>query len=134
MIKAQLEECIETKKHKLFEIRDNPEYEDGIQEDIKNRIKGLNDDLKVRQESISLLKGRLTNQITGIKEMILKVLDKDTSLAKKIRMLFRKQGIMIASILTAIVMAISILVEALLPERGVWQLKVRAVAMANQRT
>ena len=45
-------------------------------------IERLNDNLK---ESIDLLQGRLTNQITGIKETILKVLDKDTSLANKIR-------------------------------------------------
>ena len=45
--------------------------------------------------------------------MIAKVLDKDTSLAKKIRTLFREQGVMIAFVLMAIEMAISILVEAL---------------------
>ena len=50
--------------------------------------------------------------------MLAKVLDKDTSLGEKIRMLFRKQGITIASILTAIRMAISVLVEALLPGGG----------------
>ena len=47
-----------------------------------------------------------------------KVLDKDTSLAEKIRMLFSEQGITIASILTAIGMAIGIVVEALLPGGG----------------
>ena len=78
-----------------------------------NRLAKLNDELKVRQESIDLLKGRLKNQITGFKEIITKVLDKDTSLAEKIRMLFREQGITIASVLTAIGIAISVLVEAL---------------------
>ena len=42
--------------------------------------------------------------------MIAKVLDKDTSLGEKIRTLFREQGITIASILTAIGMAIRVLV------------------------
>ena len=50
--------------------------------------------------------------------MIAKVLDKDTSLGEKIRTLFREQGITIASILTAIGMAIGVLVEALLPGGG----------------
>ena len=50
--------------------------------------------------------------------MIAKVLDKDTSLCEKIRTLFREQGITIASILTAIGMAIRVLVEALLPGGG----------------
>ena len=82
------------------------------------RIAKLNDELKARQESIDLLKGRLTNQITSFKEMIVKVLDKDTSLAEKIKTLFREQGITIASILMAIGMTISALVEALLPGWG----------------
>ena len=59
--------------------------------------------------------GRLKNQITSFRETIAKVLDKDTSLGKKIRALFREQGITIASILTAIRMAIGVLVKALLP-------------------
>ena len=54
----------------------------------------------------------------SFKETIAKVLDKDTSLAEKIQTLFREQGTMIASILTAIGMAIGVLVEALLPGGG----------------
>ena len=86
-----------------------------MREDITKRIDDLNDELKVRQESIDLLKGRLMSQITSFKETIAKVLDKDTSLDEKIRTLFREQRITIASILTAIGMAIGVLVEALLP-------------------
>ena len=71
--------------------------------------------MATRQGSIDLLKGRLKNQITSFKETIAKVLDKDTSLGEKIRTLFREQGITIPSILTAIGMAIGVLVEALLP-------------------
>ena len=89
-----------------------------MREDITKQIDALNDDLATRQESIDLLKGRLKNQITSFKEMIAKVLDKDTSLGEKIGTLFREQGITIASILTAIGMAIGVLVEALLPGGG----------------
>ena len=64
------------------------------------------------------LKGRLKNQITSFKEMLAKVLDKDTSSGEKIRTLFREQVITIASILTVIGMAIGQLVEALLPGGG----------------
>ena len=78
----------------------------------------MNDELATRLESINLLKGRLKNQITSFKETIAKVLDKDTSLGEIIRTLFREQGITIASILTAIEMAIRVLVEALLPGGG----------------
>ena len=83
-------------------------------EELRKRLDKLNDELKVRQESIDLLKGRLKNQITSFKETIAKVLDKNTSLGEKLRTLFREQGITIASILTAIGMAIRVLVEALL--------------------
>ena len=78
----------------------------------------LNDDLSVRQESISLLKSRLTNQITSCKEKIAKVLDKDVSFVEKMQMLFKEQGITITSILTAVRMAIGVLVEVLLPGGG----------------
>ena len=45
-------------------------------------------------------------------------MDKDTSLGEKIRTLFGEQGITIASMLTAIGVAIGVLVEALLPGGG----------------
>ena len=89
-----------------------------MKEDITKRLVTLNYELKVRQESIDLLKGRLKNQIMSFKETIAKVLDKDTSLGEKIRTLFREQGITITSILMAIGMAIRVLVEALLPGGG----------------
>ena len=50
--------------------------------------------------------------------MIAKVLDSNTSLAEKIRMLFREQGITIASKLMSIRMAIGVLIEALLQGDG----------------
>ena len=85
-----------------------------MKEDITKRIDALNDELTIRQECINLLKGRLKNQITSFHETIAKVLDKDTSSGGKIRTLIRKQGITIPCILTAISMAIGVLVEALL--------------------
>ena len=108
------------KEHrKLEEFWEYPgEYNDTMKEDITKRIDDLNDELKVRQESINLLKGRLKNQIMSFKETIAKVFFKDTSLSEKIRTLFREQGITIACILTAIGMAIGVLVEALLPGSG----------------
>ena len=112
-----MEEHIAKERRKLEEFRKYPGvYDDAMREDITKRIDDLDDELKVRQESINLLKGRLKNQITSFKETIAKVLNKDTSLGEKIRTLFREQGI--ASILTAIGTAIAVLVEALLPGGG----------------
>ena len=117
--KLELEECIAKERHKFEEFREYPGvYDDAMKEDITKRTDDLNEDLKVRQESIDFLKGRLKNQITSFHETITKVLDKDTSLGEKIRTLFREQGMTIASILTAIRMAIGVLVEALLSGVG----------------
>ena len=117
--KVELEEHITKEHRKPEEFREYPgEYDDAMKEEITKRIDALNDELATRQESIDLLKGRLKNQITSFKKTIAKVLDKDTSLGEKIRTLFREQGITIASILTAIGMAIRVLVEALLPGGG----------------
>ena len=116
---VELEEHITKERRKLEEFREYlGVYDDAMKEDITKRIDALNDELATRQGSINLLKGRLKNQIMSFKEAIAKVLDKDTSLGEKIRTLFREQGITIASILTAIRMAIGVLVEALLPGRG----------------
>ena len=72
--KVQLEERIAKERRKLEEFQKYPgEYDDAMKEDITKRIDDLNEDLKVRQESIYLLKGRLKNQITSFRETIAKV-------------------------------------------------------------
>ena len=109
---------IEMEMIKVGEIQDDPRYTKKQDEEFRERLDKLNAELKVRQESIDLLNGRLKNQIMSFKETIAEVLDKDTSLGEKIRTLFREQGSTIASILTAIGMAIGVLVEALLPGGG----------------
>ena len=113
--KGQLEQHIVRDKAKLAEMENDPGYDDAMRDNTRKRLERLNDELSARQESINLLKGRLTNQITSFKETIAKVLNKDASLGERIRTLFREQGITIFSILTAIGMAIGVLVEALVP-------------------
>ena len=72
--KVQLEEHIAKEHRKLEKFREYPGvYDDAMKEDITKRIDDLNEDLKVRQESINLLKERLANQITSSKETIAKV-------------------------------------------------------------
>ena len=71
--KVQLEERIKKEHQKLEEVREYPGvYDDAMREDITKRIDNLNKDLKVRQESIDILKGRLKNEITSFKETIAK--------------------------------------------------------------
>ena len=62
-----------------------------------------------------ILKGEASKQINQIKESVMKFLNKETgTLGERIRTLFKEQGITIVSILTAVGMAIGILIEALL--------------------
>ena len=81
-------------------------------------MKKLAGELKAKEESIYILKGKLSSQVRSIRKTIAKVLDKDTTLCEKIQTLFREQGITIISILTAFGMVIGFLVEAVLPSGG----------------
>ena len=61
------------------------------------------------------MKGEASKQISHIRESITKFLDKETgTLGESIRTLFKEHSVMIVSILTAVVMAIGVLIEALL--------------------
>ena len=113
--KTMIEQHIEREQSKLEEMANDTIYTDEQRDEVKDRMQRLNDDLKTRKESIDILKGKLTSQITSIKETIAKLLDKDTTLGEKIRTLFREQGITIVSVLTAFGMVIGFLVETLLP-------------------
>ena len=115
--KVELDQKLKKEKAKLETLKNNTDLDqDGeLKRVIEAEVSKLEEDLKVRQESIDLLKGRLTDQITSFRETIAKVLDKDATLGERIRTLFREQGITIFSILTAIGMAIGVLVEAVLP-------------------
>ena len=117
--KVKLEQHIAREKNKLQEMeKEAPTYTDEQRKEVGERMKTLNEDLKTRKESINILKGKLNNQITSIKETIAKVMDSDTTLGEKIRILFREQGITIVSVLTAFGMIIGFLVETLVPGGG----------------
>ena len=112
--RVDLKARIEHKERKLNEIQD-PTYSDDQRNTIEDRIKKLRDELKERNKEIGILKGEASKQINQIRESITKFLDKETgTLGERIRTLFKEQGITIVSILTAVGMAIGILIEALL--------------------
>ena len=101
-------------ERKLSEVQD-PTYSDDQRDMIEDRIKRLRAELDERNKEIDILKGEASKQINQIRESITKFLDKETgTLGERIRTLFKEQGIMIESILTAVSMAIGVLVEALL--------------------
>ena len=112
--RVDLEDRIKHEENKLNEIQD-PIYSDDQRKMVEDRIKKPRDELNERNEEINILKGEASKQINQIKESITKFLDKETgTLGERIRTLFKEQGITIVSILTAVGMAIGVLVEALL--------------------
>ena len=82
---------------------------------IEDRIKKLRDELNERNEEINILKDEASKQINQKRGSITKFLDKETgTLGERIRTLFKEQGITIVSILTAVGMAVGVLIESLL--------------------
>ena len=67
----------------------------------------MNTEKQARLEILSQNRKDLQTQVAKIKQTLEKVLDKNTSLAERIRALLREQGITIAAILTALSMTIS---------------------------
>ena len=81
---------------------------------IEDRIKKLRGELTERNKETDILKGEASKQINQIRESITKFLDKETgTLGERIKTLFKEQGITIVSILTAVGIAILVLIEAL---------------------
>ena len=112
--RVDLEARTELEEEKLNEIQ-GPTYSDNQRNMIEDRTRKLRGELTERNKEIDILKGEASRQINQIKESITKFLDKETgTLGERIRTLFKEQGIMIVSILTATGMAIGALIEALL--------------------
>ena len=87
-------------------------------ERISSRIRDLESERSARLEVINVNRDILRSQVNRIKETINKVLKEDTTLAERIKTLFREQGITIVSVLTAFGMIIAVIVEAVIPTTG----------------
>ena len=109
--RINLEGHTKLEERKLSEVQD-PKYSDDQISMTEDRLRG---ELTERNKEIDILKGEASKQINQIRESITKFLDKETgTLGERIRTLFKEQGITIVSILTAVGMAIGVLIEALL--------------------
>ncbi len=107
---SELDDRILREKKKLEEAEDLDEFS---RRRVAERLRNFEDERGARLEAISTNREALRSQISRIRETINRVLNEDTTLAERIRTLFREQGITIVSILTAIGMTISTLVLAL---------------------
>ena len=106
---------IDRENRKLEEMANDETYSDEQREEVRARLQRFQDEQKAISDQIRILKGRYSNQIYQIRESIMKFLDKETgTLGERIRTLFKEQGIMIVSILTALGMTLGVLIEALL--------------------
>ena len=112
--RVDLKSHIEKEERKLSEVQD-PKYSDDQISMIEDRLRKLRGEPTERNKEIDILKGEASKQINQIRESITKFLVKETgTLGERIRTLFKEQGITIVSILTAVGMAIGVLMEALL--------------------
>ena len=106
---------IDKENRKLEEMTNDEMYSDEQREEVRARLQRFQDEQKAINDQIRILKGRYSNQIYQIRESIMKFLDNETgTLGERIRTLFKEQGITIISILTALGMALGVLIEALL--------------------
>ena len=106
---------IDRENRKLEEMANDETYSDEQREEVRASLQRFQDEQKAINDQIRILKGRYSNQIYQIRELIIKFLDKETgTLGKRIRTLFKEQGITIVSILTALGMTLGVLIEALL--------------------
>ena len=97
---SELDKQLARDRGKLEEIKDDPSYSEELKERIRERIENAETEREARLEVLSMNKKELRSQVSRIKETIAKILDSNTSLAEKLRTLFREQGITLAAILT----------------------------------
>ena len=91
----------------MEEVKNDLTYSDEQRQLYKDRLDNLNTEKKARLQILSQKRKDLQTQVARIRQTIEKVLDKDASLAERIRTLFKEQGITIFSILTAFSMTIA---------------------------
>ena len=109
---TKLDDHIALEKRKLDEA-DASGVDELIRRRIAERLRDLQVERSARLEAASATKDALRSQISRIRETINRILHEDTTLAERVRTLFREQGVTLVSILTAIGMAISTLVLSL---------------------
>ena len=81
----EINEHLKKDSKKLKEMEDYPPYSEEQRQLYKDRLDNLNIEKQARLEILSQNRNDLQTQVARIKQTIGKVLDKDTSLAKRIR-------------------------------------------------
>ena len=110
---TEIDKRIKRDAKKLEEVENDPTYTDEQRQLYRDRLDDLNTEKQARLEILSQNRKDLQTQVARIKQTIEKVLDKNTSLAERIRTFFCEQGITIFSIMTAFSTTISTIVLAI---------------------
>ena len=110
---TEINKHIKRDTKKLEEVEDDPTYTNEQRQLYRDRLDELNTEKQARLEILSPNQKDLQTQVARIRQTIEKVVDQDTSLAERIRTLFREQAITIFSILAAFSMIISAIVLAI---------------------
>ena len=86
----------------MEDVENDPTYTEEQKRLYRERLDGLNTEKQARLEILSQNRKDVQTQVALTRQTTEKVLDKNTSLAERIRTLFREQGVTIFSILTAL--------------------------------
>ena len=113
----------EVKKLRVEELKDElsrVSYDDGEVQFSENlqekteKIKTLEEEIEVLDSEIREYDGKFRSQFQRIKQTIDKMLHQDLTLGEQIQTLFREQGITIASVITALGLAIGMIINSIL--------------------
>ena len=110
---TEINKRIKRDTKKLKEVEDDPTYSDEQRQLYRDRLDDLNTEKQARLEILSQNRRDLQMQVASIKQTLEKVFDKNTSLAERIRTLFREKGIAIFSILTVLSATIPTIILAI---------------------
>ena len=110
---TEINKHIKRDTKKLDEVENDSTYTDEQRKLYRDRLDDLNTEKQARLEILSQNRKDLQTQVARIKQTLEKVLDKNTSLAQRIRTLFREQSITLLSILIDLSMTISTIVLAI---------------------
>ena len=83
----------------MEKVKNDPTYSDEQRQLYKDRLDNLNTEKKAKLQILSQNRKDLQTQVARTRQTIEKVLDKDASLAERIRTLFKEQGITISQYL-----------------------------------
>ena len=110
---TEINKRIQRDTKKLEEVENDPTYTDKQGQLCRDRLDDVSTEKQARLEILSQNRKDFQTQLARIKQTLEKVLDKNTSLAQKIRTLFHEQCITIFSVVTAFSMTISTIVLAI---------------------